>query len=149
MYQSLLSFIDWELVFNDCSWFSYQVRLSISNPNKIPNLTLMSTVTSGFMRDGNEQPRRRMKVHPDFVRKARVGELLIRTEPYKGTILAEPVNYYQVREHKDNTLHDLNFHKHKDPMWHLRYRQTAPKLVDPVWDVKNQSWRAQASANII
>jgi hypothetical protein len=110
----------------------------------------MSTVTSAFMRDGTQPPRRRLKVHPDFVRKARVGELLIRTGPYKGTMLSDPYpNYMDVREHKDNTTHDLGFHKHKDPMWHLRYRDTAPKTVDPIWDVKNQSWRARAAENII
>ena len=52
----------------------------------------MSTVPSDFMRDGNSQPRRRLRVHPDFVRKARVGELLIRTSQYKGEDLSNPVN---------------------------------------------------------
>lgn len=109
----------------------------------------MSTVTSGFMRDGNQQPRRRMKVHPDFVRKARVGELLIRTDPYMGNVSHEPVSYMEVREYKDNTVHDLSFHKHKDPAWHLKYRSTAPEIVDPIWDVKNQSWRARAAEKSI
>lgn len=109
----------------------------------------MSTVPSDFMRDGNSQPRRRLRVHPDFVRKARVGELLIRTSQYKGEVLSNPVNYHNVREHSDNTVYDLDFHKHKDPMWHLQYRKTAPEIVHPIWDVKNQSWRAHAAEKLV
>lgn len=109
----------------------------------------MSTVPSEFARDGKSQPRRRLRVNPDFVKKARVGELLIRTSQYKGEVLSPPVNYYNVREHHDNTLYDLDFHKHKDPSWHLRYRETAPSVVHPVWDVKNQGWRARAAEKVV
>lgn len=110
----------------------------------------MATVSSEFTRnESNPKPRRRLRFQPDFIRKARPGELLIRKSPYNGSILAAPVNYKNLHPPPDITVHDLDFHKHKDPMWHLRYRDTAPEIVHPIWHVKNQKWRARAAEKVI